>query len=105
MARITTQKLVSQSRAQSRREHTIASDLERRHEYLAKQDFESSNRWSVPGIHFGKPLDQLPIKYLFWILDNFDQGKHRQRAEGEIYRRYHETSDTQGGRAGSNSAV
>lgn len=45
--------------------------------------------WAVKGKYYGKPLSDLPLNYLGWIVDNFETiSIHRQMAAEELQRRY-----------------
>ena len=54
-------------------------------------NFESSKLWSLRGKYHGTHLNKLPTDYLFWVIDNI-KGIHKEIAEGEIYRRFHESN-------------
>jgi len=85
MAKLNWQKLNQQSRYQSSKEKGLTPS------YFS---FEDNNLWTIPGKYYGTHLHKLPNNYLFWILDNSTSGKHKGLAEGEIYRRYNELSNT-----------
>lgn len=56
-------------------------------------NFEKSNMWSLRGKYYGTYINKLPNDYLFWVVDNI-KGIHKEIAEGEIYRRYHQLTNT-----------
>jgi len=85
MARLNWQKLNQQSRQQSHREKSSSPSG------LA---FSDNYLWALQGKYYGTSIKNLPTNYLFWILDNHSTGKYREQAEGEIYRRYRELSNT-----------
>lgn len=85
MAKLNYHKLNQQSKAQSVKErHNVASYL----------NFDDDGIWSLRGKYYGIHKSKLPNDYLFWILDNHSTGKFRGIAENEIYKRFHELSNT-----------
>ena len=46
--------------------------------------------WTL-GKHFGKSIRQLPVNYLVWISENFqDTNNHKIKADRELTRRYYQ---------------
>jgi len=85
MAKLNWQKVQQQSKQQSFNEKAPGKS------YFS---FDDNNLWSLTGKYYGTHLSKLPNKYLFWILENSKSGKHQGIAEGEIYRRYRNLSNT-----------
>ena len=48
--------------------------------------YKAENKWTLFGKHYGTPIDKLPQSYLIWIIENI-QGKHKELAEKEVFRR------------------
>ena len=55
--------------------------------------FIKSDVWALKGKYYGQSVHQLPLSYLGWVLDNIT-GIHKEIAEKEIYRRYHNLPNT-----------
>jgi hypothetical protein len=87
MAKLNWQKLNIQSKVQSINERTATPS------YL---NFDDNNLWALHGKYYGIHIGKLPTDYLFWISDNSTSGKYKSIAEGEIYRRYRELTNTEG---------
>lgn len=85
MAKLNWQKINQQSKAQAFNEKAPEP---------VPLNFDNNKLWSLRGKYYGTHYTKLPIDYLFWILDNSTSGKHKGIAESEIYRRYHELSNT-----------
>jgi hypothetical protein len=67
------------------------------------QFYKDNNLWHLKGKYYGLHINKLPLTYLNWIINNFNN-EFRQLAETELYRRYHQLTPKVGG-PDSNTAV
>jgi hypothetical protein len=89
MAKLNWQKLNRDSHFQSIREKTFEQLP-----YGGYKFFQYNKIWHLRGKYHGTHIHKLPLGYLNWIIDNHNQGEYRQIAEDELYRRYHQLSNT-----------
>jgi hypothetical protein len=85
MAKLNWQKINQQSKAQSFNEKAPQA---------VSLNFDDNKLWSLRGKYYGIHYTKLPLHYLEWVLDNSTSGKHKGIAESELYRRFHELSNT-----------
>ena len=75
------------------RKQSLQQSINERNALDFKMNFDDNRLWSLKGKYYGTHLSKLPNDYLFWVIDNFE-GKYKGIAEGEVYRRYNELSNT-----------
>ena len=86
----------SQNWQQVQQQHKIYKEKDKQRQnwdYRAEDNaaLRRNQLWSVKGKHYGKHLNELPLNYLGWIIDNFEnESLHRQIAAAELQRRYKE---------------
>jgi hypothetical protein len=83
MPKLNWEKLNKASKVQTDHEQT-------KFENSYKQDFHLFNEtglWSLKGKHYGKPVKQLTLPYMEWVLDNHKSAIHHQIIEKELRRR------------------
>ena len=90
MAKLNWQRVQQQSKAQS----LLENDW-RDHNIWKQKLIQNGQHWLI-GKHKGKLVKDLPIYYLCYISEKFQEGNaYKQRADKEIYRR-HKKLSTQG---------
>ena len=87
MSKLNWSKLQRQSKEQSFRNNTESS-------YATSTFYKDNNIWHLRGKHFGTHIHKLPLEYLGWIIDNNLGSQYKEIAESELYRRFHELSNT-----------
>ena len=81
MAKLNYQRLQRESYQQTRREQDFRGNMSA----VVYYDNLESGLWTV-GKYRGTPVKQLPLTYLFWVLDNLN-GLQHAIAEAEVRRR------------------
>jgi hypothetical protein len=85
MAKLNWQKVKDQN-SQRKNRNLSKDDNVRRADYAI---FSKSGLWTLSGKHYGKPINELPLNYLEWIVDKSKSKTHRQLAENEIRQRFY----------------
>lgn len=79
MARLNYQKLAIQQNADKRNYEANRRDWQRRNQHT----------WLL-GKHYGKKINSLPLNYLIWVSETFNEGNpHKAKADNELLNRYH----------------